>query len=151
MPTPIPIHRTYCKKCNDFKIHTWLKEDLICDSCKTVFTSYSSAEIDQNIIEKQRGRYKEQQGKQVKRLLTYIGGNISFAQSTVIECDAGQKEIDNKKKELNQQMRQQKQLLLEDYNTNYRHLNRNDKCSCGSSKKFKQCHLLIFREKGLKI
>ena len=43
-------------------------------------------------------------------------------------------------------IREEVQKILDDYNNNYKHLNRNDKCTCGSGKKFKQCHLVHFKE-----
>lgn len=151
MPTPIPKHRTYCKTCNSFKIHTWKSQELVCDTCETVFSSYFPNQIDQNIVQEQRERYKKQEIKNVTKLFTYLGTNHSFPQTAVTECDAGQEDLDNKRKELNRQIQLQKHLLIDDYNANYKHLSRNDKCSCGSNKKFKQCHLLIFREKGLNL
>ncbi len=67
---------------------------------------------------------------------------MSEPKQQIVECDAGQEEIDRKRKEAKRLL----QEILDDYNTNYKHLNRNDKCTCGSNKKFKQCHLIHFRQ-----
>ena len=72
--------------------------------------------------------------------------DTSWKSAEIIECDAGQKEIDNRKKEQREEAKRIGQEILDDYNTNYKHLNRNDKCTCGSGKKFKQCHLIHFRQ-----
>jgi|GEM_PF-5385429 len=56
------------------------------------------------------------------------------------------KKKDNRKKEQREKAKRKGQEILNDYNTNYRHLNRNDKCTCGSDKKYKQCHLMYFKQ-----
>ena len=45
--------------------------------------------------------------------------------------------------------KQERNEMINDYNQNYSKLNRNDKCSCGSNKKFKVCCLPKFKEKGI--
>lgn len=67
----------------------------------------------------------------------------------IIECDAGQKYIDNKRHEAYEKAKQERNEMINDYNQNYSKLNRNDKCSCGSNKKFKVCCLPKFKEKGI--
>lgn len=149
MPTPRPKHRTYCKTCKDFTIHT---EDLICQTCNTEFTSYSPSEVDNNLVEQQRERYQKQQAKDVLGLYgAFMQGNgieaiMSEPKVKIIECSAGQKEIDNRRKEQREEVKRKAQEILDEYNINYKHLNRNDKCTCGSGKKYKQCHLLHFRK-----
>lgn len=155
MPTPRAKHRTYCKTCKDFTIHT---ADLICQTCSTESTSYFPSEVDSNLIEQQRNRYNNQKLQNLGGLYgAFLGGygihalmELDNLSERIIECDAGQKEIDNRKKEQREEAKRKGQEILDDYNTNYKHLNRNDKCTCGSGKKFKQCHLLHFR-KYLKI
>jgi len=156
MPTPRPKHRTYCKTCNNFTIHT---ADYICETCNTEFTSYFPNEVDSILVEQQRNRYSKQKSNDVLGLYgAFMQGNgiqalidtsNEFERGKVIECDAGQKEIDNRKKEQREQIKKKGQEILDDYNTNYKYLNRNDKCTCKSGKKFKQCHLLYFRERGI--
>jgi len=150
MPTPRPKHRTYCKTCQDFTIHT---ADYVCQTCETKFTSYFPSEVDAVLVEQQRKRYSKQKQNDVLGLYgAFMQGNginvlmRDFEQVKIIECDAGQEEIDNRKKEQREEAKRRGQEILDDYNTNYKHLNRNDKCNCGSGKKFKQCHLIEFRK-----
>ena len=153
MPTPRPKHRTYCKTCKDFTVHT---SDYICRTCGTEFTSYFPSEVDSILVEQQRKRYSKQQKEDLLGLYgAFIQGSgiqamletsNEFERGRIIECDAGQKEIDNQRKEQREQIKKKGQEILNDYNTNYKHLNRNDKCTCGSGKKFKQCHLLHFKK-----
>jgi uncharacterized protein YchJ len=149
MPTPQPLHRTYCKTCQDFTIHT---SDYNCKSCSTKFSSYFPSEVDSNLVKQQRERYSKQKQENILGLYgAFIQGNgtqdiFNDPKQKIIECDAGQKEINNRKKEQREEVKRKGQEILDDYNTNYKHLNRNDKCSCGSSKKFKQCHLIYFNK-----
>ena len=151
MPTPKPKRRTYCKTCKDFTIHT---ADYVCETCNTEFTSYFPSEVDSNLIEQQRQRFNAQENRKMGGLyIAFAMGfgleamvNTNWKPAEIIECDAGQKEIDNRKKEQREEVKRKVQEIQNDYDTNYKHLNRNDKCTCGSGKKFKQCHLIEFRK-----
>lgn len=157
MPTPKPRHRTYCKNCNDFTIHT---SKLICETCSTKFTPYFTNEVDSGLIEQQRKRYSKQKADDTLGIYgKFIQGNgiqaildssSEFERGKIIECDAGQKKINESNKKQREEIKRKGQEILDDYNNNYKHLNRNEKCPCGSEKKFKQCHLLHFK-KYLKI
>ena len=160
MPTPKPLHRTYCKTCKNFTIHS---SNYICQVCETEFTPYKPSEVDSTLIEEQRKRYTKQRQRQRNQKTgslfeAFVLGvgleamiNTDWKPAEIIECDAGQKEIDDLRKQAREEAKRKAQEILDDYKTNYKHLNRNDKCTCGSGKKYKQCHLLIFREKGVKI
>lgn len=151
MPTPRPKHRTYCKTCQDFTIHT---ADYVCQTCNAEFTSYFPSEVDISLVEQQRKRYNDKKTQQMRGLYkAFMMGvgiesmlDTSWKPTEIIEDGAGQKEIDNRKKEQKEEVKRKGQEILDDYNTNYKHLNRNDNCTCGSGKKFKQCHLLEFRK-----
>lgn len=149
MPTLKPIYRTYCKTCKDFTIHN---SDYICQTCETKFTSYFPNEIDKDLVEQQRKRYTKQKADDILGIYgAFMQGNgiqamLDSEKVKVVECDAGQEEIDNKKKEQKELIKRKGQEILDDYTLNYKHLNRNDKCTCGSGKKFKQCHLIYFRK-----
>jgi len=65
------------------------------------------------------------------------------------ECDAGQIKINEHKKALREAERRERQQEITFYRENFSNLGRNDKCSCGSGKKYKQCHLLYYRERGI--
>jgi uncharacterized protein YchJ len=66
----------------------------------------------------------------------------------IIEADAGQKEIDDENHRIyveNEKIRaEETRLFLEDQKK-YAHLGRNDKCLCGSGKKYKKCCLTKFK------
>lgn len=150
MPTPKPKHRTYCKSCDNFTIHT---SDYICETCRTEYTPYRPSEVSEDKILQQRKRYKDRKAENFMGLYgKFILGvgleaimNLDSIKQEIIECDAGQVEIDKRVKEYKQLEKEEREKVLEDFNTNYKHLNRNDKCSCGSGKKYKQCCLLKFR------
>ncbi len=149
MPTPKTKHRTYCKTCEEFTIHN---ADLVCETCNTEFTSYFPSDVDKVLAEQQRKRYSKQKADDILGLYgAFMQGNgiqaiLDLEQTKIIECDAGQKEIDRVKKEQIEEVKRKGQEILDDYNSNYKKLNRNDKCSCGSGKKFKQCHLVYFKQ-----
>lgn len=154
MPTPLKKHRTYCKTCENFTIHSWAdKENLICNICDTKETGYNIKDVNPDLILLQRERYNRQKMNQLKRVYgTFTKGlgiqalmDLDKISQDVIEDDAGQIQIDNFRRQRKLKEQQEKQELYIDYVTNYKHLNRNDKCSCGSGKKYKHCHLNNFR------
>lgn len=161
MKTPLHKHRTYCKTCENFTIHN---SEYICETCNTEFTSYFPNEVKKELVLEQRARYKKQKLDKFENIynkfmlgsgLRYIVElqdkfNEVFPKADIIECDAGQKAIDDREKQLKEKEQQRIQLIKEEYETNYKHLGRNNKCGCGSGKKFKQCHLIEFK-KDIKI
>lgn len=146
--------RTYCKTCKDFTLH----KTSICEECETEFTPYYLHEVDEGKVMKQRQRYKESQRRKFNDMFQWVNGyglqNIMeesfnpFIQKNIIECDAGQKEIDENKKKERERLREIKKQELVEYNEIYKPIGRNDKCPCGSDKKYKQCHLKYYQEKG---
>lgn len=159
MPTPIKKHRTYCKTCKDFTLHKWVtNKDLACEVCETIETGYKISEVDPNLIKAQRERYKQSKSRKFRNTYaSFLNGyGIEAMLSSledapqIIECDAGEKEIEERRKQLRLKIIEDKRKLKEEFEESFKDLGRNDKCSCGSGKKFKHCHLLIFREKGMK-
>lgn len=158
MPTPPKKHRTYCKTCKDFTIHSWMsKDDLTCETCGMVETGYNINEVDENLIQEQRERYKKMRARKFGGLYGafMIGAGLKammeLEKVMVIECDAGQKQIDKQLKQSRLKYIEERKKIQQEFNDKYGKLGRNDKCVCGSGKKFKKCHLPIFRVKGLKI
>lgn len=154
------IHRTWCKNCQNFTIQKWQENnDLVCENCSTVYTSYKPSEIPEDKLLAQRRRYIEQKRKKFHNLYgTYLNPLTSIFDTSreigyqnIEECDAGQKAIDDKKIQLKAEVKKETEMIILNYQENYSKLNRNDKCSCGSNKKYKQCHLLIFRQMGILI
>jgi hypothetical protein len=158
MPTPPKKHRTYCKSCEDFTVHSreFFKEDLICENCDTVESGYKISEVDPNLIKIQRERYKKSRKRKMGGLYSaFLGGAgiqaiMDLDEIIVVECDAGQFEIDEQIKQNRLEKVRKFQAIKDEFNQKYSKLGRNENCSCGSGKKFKKCHLPIFREKGIK-
>jgi len=156
MPTPPKKHRTYCKCCSNFTIHSWnVQKELECDTCNAIYTPYKPSEVKPELIKQQRDRYKQKKTKDTLGIygafmtgfgMEAIMGMGDFYSQNIVECDAGQDEIDRHDKQVREEAKKEAQKILNDYNINYKKLGRNDKCSCGSGRKFKQCHLQHFNK-----
>ena len=57
----------------------------------------------------------------------------------IVESDAGQEAINKIIEEERIKEKERINNLKEEYNIFYKHLSRNDKCACGSGKKYKNC------------
>jgi ribosomal protein L44E len=158
MPTQPKKHRTYCKSCQDFTIHSreLLKAYLTCETCDKVQNGYTISEVDPNLIKIQRERYKKSRKQKIGGMYgAFLGGVgiqaiMDLDEIIVVECDAGQEEIDEQIKQIRTEKVRKFQAIKDEFNQKYSKLGRNETCSCGSGKKFKKCHLPIFREKGIK-
>ena len=161
MPNTIKeIHRTWCKRCLDFTLHKWIKIDssnsLICEDCKSEENGYTLSEIPEKKIFEQRERYKIMERKKFEKLLNIykkpfmnilhmMSEPSQFIETVIIEDDAGQKYLNEQKTKAYDERKRLLNEMQNDYDLNYKHLNRNDKCACGSNKKYKQCHLSYFQ------
>jgi|TARA_R110000782_G_scaffold264883_1_gene358288 uncharacterized protein YecA (UPF0149 family) len=154
MPTQPKRHRTYCKSCQDFTVHSWKdKENLLCDNCQTKESGYSLNDINPKLIERQKERYNDKKRREFGSIYgAFMMGvgmqtmmELEKTQFQLIEDDAGQIRIDEKKKRIREQLKLKEQENYQDYLDNYKGLNRNDKCSCKSGKKYKQCCLPKFK------
>ena len=149
MPS-ISKHRTYCKTCEDFTIHS---HDYICETCDTKFTPYFPHEVEQEKVKQQRGRYKQwrmnQTGGLFNAFMMGVGVQtlLNLPQVEISECDAGQKEIDEQIKKEREARKKAKQEIKEEFELFYKATQRNDSCPCGSGLKYKKCHLNYFRER----
>lgn len=154
MKSKTPLTRTYCTECKDFTIHstkTFLGE-LICRTCDNEFKGYTLQEVEPQLVLEQRERYKKQRQRNIGGIYGAFmrGVGIDFMmqmeEQEVKESSAGQEDVDaelrRQRQEIAEQKNQHHQLFLD----NYSHLNRNDKCTCGSGKKYKQCHLNQFKQ-----
>lgn len=147
----IKKHRTYCKTCQDFTIHS---AEYNCEVCDTKFTSYFVSEVDESKLELQRERYLKRRSQKWGGLYgAFLRGNGIQAMMDMgevvydlTECDAGQKEIEEERKQIRQQRKKQLDEIKEEYSLFYAKTNRNDLCPCGSNLKFKKCHLNHFRK-----
>jgi uncharacterized protein YchJ len=158
MPIPFKKYRTYCKTCQNFTIHSWKsKEDIHCDACDTKDTGYIINEIDPQLIEEQRKRYQRYKLEGLNSIYSkFIKGyglqgimELDNIRQDIQECDAGQINIDKQKKALKEAEEMEYQQEVQWFKNNFKLLGRNDKCGCGSGKKYKQCHLLYYRDRGI--
>jgi len=148
------LKRTWCKTCNEFKLHETKKlfdKDWFCKECDTEYTDIYLSEIPEEKLLEQRKRYTESQKRDridiysmllMGRGLESIGYNSGFGDTEIRESDAGQREIDEIKQMeielVREKRRVQRQKDLE-LKQSFHKLGRNDKCLCGSEKKYKKC------------
>lgn len=156
MPT-ITLKRIWCKTCNEFELHateTIFGKEWFCNKCATEYIDgilYS--EIPEEKLIAQRVRYKEKQRKDMGDVYSQfiMGGGLSGMFDTfsevgsnteIYESDAGQIQIDKamklKRDEAYEKRRIQRVKDLE-LKQSFHKLGRNDKCLCGSEKKYKKC------------
>jgi len=148
------LKRIWCKTCNEFELHETKKlfdKEWFCRTCDTEYSEIYLSEIPEEKLIVQRKRYTESRKRDMSDVysmllmgqgLHSIGFNSGFGDSEIRESDAGQKEIDEiyyMKLELAREKRRvqrQEDLKLKQ---SFHKLGRNDKCLCGSDKKYKKC------------
>ena len=141
------MQRLWCKTCSDWKLFGKnIGKELKCSTCETDHVDTLLSEIPEEKLFEQRKRYKEDKSRQFREamgLMNFIGANPRASVpgineiDRILESDAGQITIDKIRKE---QMDLAQQKAREDIAA-HKHLGRNDKCTCGSEKKYKQCCL----------
>lgn len=150
MPT-ITYQRIWCKKCNDFTLHSYSQGEAECKTCDAIYTEVWLSEIPKEKIIEQRQRYK---ARKIKRFGNMFGAYLNpieaslfteFKKADIIESDAGQKGIDEERNKIIQE-RIDKRRELDEEQKKYKGVQRNDLCLCGSGNKYKNCHLIIFNE-----
>lgn len=157
-------YRHWCQKCNDWKIfdeENTFKEDkkLTCSECGTEHQKTLLSDIPEDKLLEQRLRYKAQQKKDLNDIYSefLMGGynrnplaelfmeTPSSFNTRIVEADAGQKYIDEEKRRIEAEERmkryEERQKLLI-WKAQYKNVNRNDVCICGSGKKYKKCCLI---------
>lgn len=154
------LTRFWCHSCKEFTLHDISN---LCTICNTENTSYDTNDIPQDKLEAQRKRYSKAKVDKILNLATsYLDPYTNVLQSMmfedieytknhfpdVIETDAGQIEIDKKNKKLRdeefQKLKEERKARQLEY-LQYKNLGRNDKCACGSDKKYKNCCLTRFQ------
>ena len=158
----ITYHRTWCKRCENFTLHRWISIDsskaLCCKLCNTEENGYFIKDIPEEKIIEQRKRYKGMKTSNFKKVIGMVdemkNQHSHFMSEpgesfNIIECDAGQKRIDGLRTQKYYEKKKELQEKKDDYYQNYVHLQRNEKCSCGSGKKYKSCHLIEFQKLGI--
>jgi hypothetical protein len=154
MPT-ITYHRVWCKNCQEYQLFHKSK----CIECGIEHVPTKYKDIPKDKIMEQRERYKKSKSNAFNKLLNVYTNPASIMFSAmefekdIIESDAGQKYIDDLKKQeqterLNIYKKQKKDFLVE--LEKYTNIKRNDICICGSNKKYKKCCLSKIQSNILK-
>ena len=154
MAPRITKHRIWCKTCNEFELHSRKelfggdKFPLICETCDTQYSEIKLSEIPDGKLVEQRERYNEQKRKEMNGLfgMFMVNGLNMFNEVDyeikTVESDAGQKSIDEqKRKEIEKRRNELLQKRHDDLELkkDFHKLGRNEKCLCGSGKKYKKC------------
>lgn len=134
--------RFWCHKCQDFTIQELEGK---CLTCETINESYKYSDIPKDKLEIQRNKYRAAKMKSVFLPFLMLSNpdsylpSLEFAnRSTIIEDDAGQKEIDAANARKHEEWRKERDAKREEY-LKFKGTGRNDKCPCGSGKKYKYC------------
>lgn len=153
--------RFWCHTCNEFTLHDI---NNTCTICSAINTEYDITTIPEEKLLIQRKMYshwmRSRKLNNIKSILSVFGNSFAmpYAQdifssdpkySDIIETDAGQKAIDDEQQRIKDEMHAQeiknRENLKLEYNK-YKDLGRNDKCVCGSGKKYKNCHMNKFQQ-----
>lgn len=111
--------RTYCNKCKTFTI---FDVNQICEKCKEKYTDVTVSKIPKKEVDRHEIRLKNARLEKVNEVLCKV---IGYGDFRIIECEFP-KPAPPPSKEV-----QKIKPYLE--------LSRNDKCACGSEKKYKNC------------
>ncbi len=150
MPTPPSFRRLWCISCQEWELFNkkiGAENPYHCRECKTPFDeNVVLGDIPKEKILEQRKRYAESKRREFYSMMNmfqtlgqssgFIGGIES---REIIEHDAGQKVIDEERIRIQREERE----ALRTEQAKYIHVGRNEKCPCGSGKKFKHCHISI--------
>lgn len=144
MPTKI-YNRLWCKHCSDWKLFfkEFPNKDLKCSDCNVVHDKTLLSEIPEDKILEQRERFKEKRSYNFRRTINMISSlqygtpGYDFSDD-ILESDAGLQSIEQYQKEKRDERLKE---IKEDINA-HKDIGRNEKCKCGSNKKYKQCCLI---------
>jgi hypothetical protein len=145
------LNRFWCTKCQEYTLHE-VGEDGGCTICGTVTSEYFLKDVPLEKLMEQRERYKRAKSKKMmgfyQSMLTLSNSNIDILAENpnveIHETDAGQKAIDQRRKDLlNKKIEEHKELKRE-YKEKFSNTDRNETCPCGSGKKYKKCCLNRF-------
>jgi len=151
MPTRT-YKRLWCKTCNEFELHETpilTGDDLQCKVCDTIYTNIKLKEIPEEKRLAQRKRYSESKRNETGALYNsfIMGSGLDVILSnensdTIYESDAGQKQLDKWVAEEAEQLREARKVKHQEdseLKKTFKKVGRNDKCLCGSDKKYKKC------------
>lgn len=160
--------RTYCKTCKDFVFHiekirfpdkdAQQQDDLtmkqtvyyVHEECGTEFTPYTLSEVDDEKIKQQRQRYKEFRRSNFRKTLNLfavmgLGFNMpDLKEGKYFESDAGLQLVEERLREAIRKKKEEQQAEL----LKFKDVGRNERCLCGSGKKYKHCCLQVHSTSG---
>jgi SEC-C motif len=150
MPTQYR-YRHYCKGCEDFTL--FIRDDfgtkeLTCTTCDKLYETVKIGEIAQEKLDAQRARFKQKRSQQISQYLnTYTSGgmiaellrNESRIGIEVKESDAGLLTIEKWEKEERELAKQQRNEEIARIRVQFKDVQRNESCRCGSGIKYKKC------------
>lgn len=162
MPTR-EYKRLWCKTCNDWELFEQQypnPKEWFCRKCESVHEKTLLSEIPEEKLIEQRKRYVEwnhramgkfmgefmmsQEERNLREFVHMFSPPGSDWETEIIESDAGQHAIDDEEKRKRDEKRQkylEEKEAAKQHVLKYKGANRNDKCPCGSGKKFKKCCL----------
>lgn len=151
----IDKHRAWCQTCADYVLYTINPretKEVVCDICTKEHIITPLEQIPRMKILEQRERYKEAKRRHMEEILKlpYRGMLMEMSMFSpwptpkvnITESDAGQKALDEKAKRDRQKALiewEEKQNRRKEMQKKFKDVQRNDKCLCGSGKKFKKC------------
>ncbi len=149
MPTKPSFRRLWCVSCQEWELfdrEISPENSLHCSECKTPLDeNVVLGDIPKEKILEQRKRYAESKRREFYSMMNMFqtlgqsSGCGEIGSREIIEHDAGQKAIDEERIRLEREERE----ALRAEQAKYIHVGRNEKCPCGSGKKFKHCHISI--------
>ncbi len=155
MPTRT-LYRNWCQTCNEFELHTYKHEskDYRCLTCDTPHASTLLKDIPQEKLIAQRERYNQSQSQKLTKMFSGGDNFMNYGifgllanehvRTEIVEADAGQEFINKRNRALqdeklrlyHEQKAKEKEIKIQ-----YKNLQRNQICLCGSGKKYKKCCL----------
>jgi len=140
-------YRFWCYHCNEYTIQTKTH----CTICDTESKTYKLSDVPKSKLFEQRKRYNKAISSQTLQIINMLAFNYEMLdlythapQYDIIENDAGQKAINEKRKKESEDEWNKKQIEKQrkyDLYKRFKNLGRNAKCFCGNDKKFKNCCL----------
>jgi len=141
------VHRHWCKTCNEWESFEVKEEELTCQKCSSLFEEVDLTTIPEEKIEEQRNRFRNMRRTDFQQMMsiyqfmaTNPDSDVPMLESTtsVVEDDAGLLALEKLERERKEAEYQAKLVDI----AAHKHLGRNDKCTCNSGKKYKQCCLI---------
>jgi transcription initiation factor TFIIIB Brf1 subunit/transcription initiation factor TFIIB len=150
-------YRKYCKTCGDYVLYKEQEKDLICTKCGTVHEHVELRDIPKEIKEAQRKRYADREFQKLMDVYDIFTNpnhlSLDFMYE-VYEDDAGYcrlRKINEKRKNIRKKHFNERLNKHQEFVEKTKTLGRNDKCICGSGKKFKKCCQIKIEQENIEL